>query len=499
MMAFISQSVIRDIRDELYSHIQKQSLAFFGRNPTGKLMSRITYDVTLVNAAITDAAASLLRDSFTLVALIAVIFYRNWQLAAIAILVYPLAMYPIIRFGKKLRKVGTRSQETMGYINAFLHETISGARVVKAFGMEGYETGRFADANREFFRLMMKSCKVRALSRPTMEILTALGIAAIIWHGGKNVIDGTMTTGEFFSFMTALFLLYKPIKKLNEVNNKIQEGLAAAVRVFDILDTRPDIRSKEGALEVDNFTKSIELKDVKFNYGEKDVLCGFSMCIKKGERIALVGSSGVGKSTISNLIPRFYDVTEGSISIDGHDIRDLRVESLRSLMGIVTQETILFDDTVRNNIAYGHKDMPEEKIMEAAKAAFAHDFIKELPQGYDTEIGERGFNLSGGQRQRLSIARAILKNAPILILDEATSALDPESEKLVQEALNNLMKDRTSIVIAHRLPTIRDADRIIAMSEGLIAEEGTHEELLAKNGLYSALWNRQFQDIEAPQ
>ncbi len=494
LMAYVSQSAVRDIRDELYSHIQKQSLAFFSRHSTGILMSRITYDVNLVSMAVSGAFSSLLRDSFSIISLTAVVFYRDWKLALIAMLFYPLAMYPIIRFGKKLRKVGTQSQEKMGHINAFLNETISGARIVKAFGMEKYETGRFSESNEKYFKLMLKSFRVKALSRPTMEVLSSTGIAAVILYGGSKVMENTMTTGEFFSFMTAMLMLYKPIKNLSAVNNVIQEGLAAAVRIFDILDTRPAIKDKKDAIQINHFDKEMEFKGTSFRYEDEKVINNLNLLVKKGERIAIVGSSGGGKTTLVNLIPRFYDVTEGAILIDGKELRDISVKSLRSLIAIVTQETILFDDTVGNNIAYGRRETSEVDILQAAKAAYAHDFIMELPMGYDTEIGEKGLRLSGGQRQRLSIARAILKNAPILILDEATSALDPESEKLVQGALNNLMENRTSFVIAHRLSTIMDADRIVVMSKGSIVEEGKHNELLKSGGQYASLWKTQFAD-----
>lgn len=493
LMAYVGQRTVKDMRDELYSNIQKQSLSFFAKNPTGTLMSRITYDVNLVSTAVSEAFSNLLRESFSMIALIGVVFYRDWQLALIAVIVYPAAIYPIIRMGKKMRKVGTESQETMGYINAFLHETIAGARIVKAFGMEKYETERFSAANGTFFGLVMKTQRVKVLSRPVMEILSAGGIAAIIGYGGSKVMKGTLTTGEFFSFMTALLMLYRPVKQLSAVNNIIQEGLAAATRIFRIVDTQPDIENRENAVEVNNFTDKIVFEKVSFAYGgNNEVLRNVSFTVKQGERVALVGSSGAGKSTLINLIPRFYDVSAGSISIDNLDIRDIKVQSLRSIIGIVTQETILFNDTVRNNIAYGKEETSEAEIIDAAKAAFAHDFITELPMGYDTVIGEQGTRLSGGQRQRIAIARAILKNAPILILDEATSALDTESERLVQEALDNLMKDRTSFVIAHRLSTIRDADRIIVLSKGKIIEEGPHRELIKLNGRYSKLCSAQF-------
>ncbi len=499
LMAYVGQRTVRDLRDELYAHIQRQSLAFFGRNPTGTLMSRITYDVNLVSASVSGALSSLLRESFSMISLIGVIFYTDWQLAVIALFFYPLAIYPILRLGRRLRRIFSKSQEAMGSITSFLQETITGTRIVKAFGMENYETRRFNEANRGFFKLVMKTERVRALTRPLMEILSSCTIAAIIFYGGSKVMKGTLTTGEFFSFMTALLMLYKPAKQLSNVNNVIQEGVAAAIRIFDILDTVPDIRDRDEAVKAKAFEKEIEFKKVTFRYGEKDVLRNLDLTVRKGERLAIVGSSGAGKSTLINLVARFYDVTEGAIEVDGIDVKDLTVESLRSLIGIVTQETILFNDTVRSNIAYGKEETSEEEIIKAAKAAFAHEFIEQLPEGYDTIIGEQGTRLSGGQRQRLSIARAILKNAPILILDEATSALDTESEKLVQEALNNLMKDRTSFVIAHRLSTIQDADRIVVLSKGKLIEEGTHSDLVSQKGQYAKFCSSQFKPAASSQ
>jgi len=494
LMFFVGQSVVKDIRDELYSHIQRQSMSFFAKNPTGTLMSRITYDVNMISSAVSDAFSSLLRDSFTIVVLLGVVIYRDWELALIALVVYPFALYPITTFGRKMRKVGTKSQLAMGYITSFLHETIAGARIVKAFGMEEYESDRFAEANNNFLKITMKSRKVRALTMPIMEFLGAIAVSAIIWYGGFKVMDGKMTTGDFFSFLTALMLLYQPVKKLSTVNNVVQEALAAAERIFALLDQKPDIMDSPHAKELSGFKGNVSFSNLYFRYDDENVIDGFNLHVKKGEKIAFVGSSGAGKTTLVNLIPRFYDATGGAILIDGEDIRNLKISSLRNLIAIVSQETILFNDTVRNNIAYGKKETSHEDIVRAATAAFAHDFIMELPEGYETEIGEQGVRLSGGQRQRLSIARALLKNAPILILDEATSALDTESEQLVQQALDNLMKDRTSFVIAHRLSTVVTADRIVVLDKGKLAEEGKHENLLKKGGLYAKLWERQFAD-----
>ncbi len=496
IMAHIGQKVVATLRDKLYSCIQLQPLSFFSSNSTGTLMSRITYDINLVSECISNGIGNLLKESFTMISLIVTLFYIDIQLTVIALIFYPLAMYPIIRMGKRMRKVGTFSQQAMGSLNTFLHETISGARIVKAFGMEKYEIDRFEKVNKNFFSTVMKSFKVQALSRPIMEVLTAGTMAAIIWYGGKKVMSDALTPGDFFAFITSLGALYKPVKQLGMVNNTIQTGISAAERIFEIIDREPEIKDRDHAEPINDFKERIEFKNVSFSYGDEDVIKDLNLTVNKGISLAIVGGSGAGKSTISNLIPRFYDVTSGSITIDSKDIRDITIESLRSLISIVTQETILFNDTVRNNIAYGNRKVSEEYIIKAAEAAFAHDFIQTLPEGYDTIIGENGTKLSGGQRQRIAIARSILKDAPILILDEATSALDTESEKLVQEALNNLMKGRTSFVIAHRLSTIHDADRIIVMEKGEIIEDGRHDELIAKKGKYEQLYTAQFKPGE---
>ena len=494
LMNYVGQRVVADIRERLYDHLQTLSLSFFDRTPTGVLMARITNDVAAIQGAVSNAVTGMIKDFFTAVGLVGVVFYRNWQLALIAMLVFPLAAFPFVRFGRKLRKVSRKSLQTMAYINTFLQETIFGHRIVKAFGMESYESRRFAEANNRYFRYLMKKVKVRALSTPVMELLAYVGIGSFIWIGGYYVIEGKMTPGEFFSFMTALAMLYDPMRGLSKVNLLIQEGIAAAKRVFEILDQTPEVKDSPGAKELPPFSKEIEYRDVYFRYGDEMVLKGISFKVRKGEKVALVGSSGAGKTTITNLLPRFYDVTEGSILIDGVDIREVTLRSLRSQIGVVTQQTLLFNDTVRNNIAYGRPDIPQEEVEKVAKAADAHDFIMKLPQGYDTIIGEQGVLLSGGQRQRISIARALLKDAPILILDEATSSLDTESEREVQQALDRLMANRTVLVIAHRLSTVRGADRILVISDGRIVEEGTHEELMALGGEYRRLYELQFRD-----
>ena len=494
LMNYVGQRVVADVRERLYDHLQTLSLSFFDRTPTGVLMARITNDVAAIQGAVSNAVTGMIKDFFTAVGLVGVVFYRNWQLALIAMLVFPLAAFPFVRFGRKLRKVSRKSLQTMAYINTFLQETIFGHRIVKAFGMESYESRRFAEANNRYFRYLMKKVKVRALSTPVMELLAYVGIGSFIWIGGYYVIEGKMTPGEFFSFMTALALLYDPLRGLSKVNLLIQEGIAAAKRVFEILDQTPEVKDSPGAKELPPFSREIEYRDVYFRYGDEMVLKGISFKVRKGEKVALVGSSGAGKTTIINLLPRFYDVIKGAILIDGVDIREVTLRSLRSQIGVVTQQTLLFNDTVRNNIAYGRPDIPQEEVEKVAKAADAHDFIMKLPQGYDTIIGEQGVLLSGGQRQRISIARALLKNAPILILDEATSSLDTESEREVQQALDRLMENRTVLVIAHRLSTVRGADRILVISDGRIVEEGTHEELMALGGEYRRLYELQFRD-----
>lgn len=492
LMSFIGQRVITDLRNQLYQHIQRQSLSFFSKNPTGILISRIINDVNYIQGAVSEAVTSVLKDTFTLAGLIIVIFYQDWKLALIASFIFPLSILPIARFGEMMRQVATKTQVTMGSLTSLLQETISGTRIVKAFGMEAYEGGRFEKESERLFKLFMKSVSIRAISSPLMEFLGGLGIAAIVSYGGYQVIQGTSTPGTFFSFLAALIMLYEPVKRLTNVNNTIQQGIAAAVRVFSVLDIKPDIVNRRSAEVLPRIARGIEFRDVTFSYGDEAVLKHINLNVNAGEVVAFVGTSGGGKTTLVNLIPRFYDVTEGCVLIDGRDIRDVTVESLRGQIGIVTQQTILFNDTVRNNIAYGDIRKNDGDIIRAAKMANAHNFIMAFPAGYDTVIGEQGARLSGGERQRITIARALLKDAPILILDEATSSLDTESEVEVQEALETLMEGRTTFVIAHRLSTVCNASRIIVLADGEIIEEGTHNSLLAARGEYCKLYTMQF-------
>lgn len=496
LMSHIGQRIITDLRNTLYNHIQIQPLSFFTKNPTGTLMSRITNDINLIQGAVSEAVTSILKDTFTLIGLLFVVFYRDWQLAIIAMLVFPLTIYPISEFGKRMRRISTSTQVTLATLTSLLQETISGSRIVKAFGMEEHENRKFAKENERLFRLTMKSVVIRAISSPLMEFLGGIGIAVIVFYGGYQVINQSSTPGTFFSFLAALLMLYEPVKRLTNVNNTIQQGLAGAERVLSILDIVPEIRDGENAVDLPPISRGISIQNATFSYEEEPVLKDISLEIKAGEMVAFVGMSGGGKSTLVNLIPRFYDLDSGKILIDGHDIRDVTLRSLRGQIGIVTQQTILFNDTVRNNIAYGDIAKGDDDIINAAKAANAHDFISRLPNGYETMIGEQGVKLSGGERQRISIARALLKNAPILILDEATSSLDTEAEREVQEALDKLMKGRTTLVIAHRLSTIRNADRIIVLIDGRIVEEGTHDALIEKEGNYYKLHNLQFQGQE---
>jgi len=495
LMNYVGLRIVADIREKLYNHLQTLSLSFFTKTPTGILISRITNDVNLIQGSVSNTITGLVKDAFTMIGLIGVVIYRDWKLALMALFIFSLVIIPIKEFGKRLRKFSRKSQQRMGSITTFLHETIAGNRIVKAFNMEDYEKRRFAEENNRFFKIVFKRVKIRALSHPLMELLGGIAVAIIIWVGGYRVIQGELTPGAFFSFMTALFMLYAPIRDINKVNLEVQEGMAAAIRVFELLDTTPEIKEEEGAISLPPVSKGVDFQDITFKYGEETVLKDISLHVTVGEVIALVGMSGAGKTSLVNLLPRFYDVEKGQILIDDHDIRKVTFKSLRDQIALVTQQTILFNDTIRNNIAYGNiHGCSDQEIIEAAKAAHAHDFIMKLPEGYDTLIGEQGVKLSGGERQRLSIARALLKNAPILILDEATSSLDSDSETEVQKALDQLMKGRTVFVIAHRLSTIRNAHRIIVLSNGQVVEQGTHTELIALNGEYRRLYDLQFKD-----
>ncbi|MCK4485354.1 MAG: ATP-binding cassette domain-containing protein [Desulfobacterales bacterium] len=493
LMNYVGQSIIKRLRDQLYSHIQMLPLSFFHKHETGVLMARIINDVNIVKGMVSNAITGLLRDSFTIIGLLFVIFYRDWKLALIAVTVFPVAVIPIVKFGRRVRQFSTRCQEAIADMSSLLHETFTGTRIVKAFGMEPYENKRFFEKTVRLFKYEMKAVKVKSMSSPVMELLGGIGITFIIWYGGYKVITGTSTPGTFFSFMAALIMLYAPVKRISPLNNVIQEGLAAAVRIYDILDTDSDIIERQDAVELEPKDHGVVFRNVSFKYDEQLVLRNINLEVKSGEVIALVGVSGGGKTTLVNLIPRFYDVTEGAILIDGHDVRDVIIGSLRRQTGIVTQDPILFNDTIRNNIAYGNLDASEADIIAAAKAAYAYDFTQSFCDKFDTIVGESGVRLSGGEKQRICIARALLKNAPILILDEATSSLDTESELAVQRALENLMKGRTTFVIAHRLSTVRHADRIIVIVNGTIVEEGKHEELFALHGEYHKLHEMQFE------
>lgn len=491
-MSFVGFNIIRGLRDSLYDRIQDLPLAFFQRMKTGVLMSRVTNDVALIRAMVSDTVKAAFRDFFTIIGLAFVIFYRDWKLALVAIVILPAAFYPVFTFGRRVRRFSTRGQEAMAELFAFLHETFAGSKIVKAFGREAHEKNRFFEKNRRVFNFEIKAVVSKALSPAIMELLAGLGIAFIIWYGGKRVFEGDSTLGTFSSFIGAVLMLYDPVKKISRINNAIQEGMAAADRIFDVLETESDIKEPEHPMTIVPGPHRVTFQNVDFKYDDTLVLKNINLDVAPGEILALVGMSGGGKTSLVNLIPRFFDVFDGSVLIDGIDIRCLSIESLRSQIAMVTQDPILFNDTVRNNIAYGRPDATEEAVKNAAEAAYAFDFVQNFPHGFDTTIGELGNRLSGGEKQRICIARALLKDAPILILDEATSSLDAESEKLVQKALENLMRGRTTFVIAHRLSTIAYAHRIVVIADGRIVEEGRHEDLLALRGEYYKLYQMQF-------
>jgi subfamily B ATP-binding cassette protein MsbA len=494
---YVGLRIVNDVRNSLNRHFQTLSVSFFYRHPTGTLLTRVNSDVHLLRFAITDALASFMKDAVSLTALVVVAFMKDWVLASMAFVVFPASVLPVMRLSRKIKRFTRRGQIRTGTLTALLQESIQGNRIVKAFGMEKYEDQRFQQENWRLFKQSLRASRIKAIVAPSMEMFASIGIGGVVWYGGWSVINGGRTQGEFMAFMAAMFLMYGPFKGLARTYTAVHQGLAGAERVFEILDEAPEIFDKPGAQVARPFSQSIQLDKVSFAYKDTPVLKNVDLTIEAGQMVALVGMSGVGKSTLVDLIPRFYDVRAGRVVVDGVDVRDLTVSSLRAQIGIVTQHTFLFNDTIRNNIAYGEPERRMEDIIAAAKAANADEFIAALPNGYDSMIGEMGMQLSGGQRQRLAIARALLKNAPILILDEATSALDAESERLVQDALERLMSTRTTIVIAHRLSTIRKADRILVIADGAVAEEGTHEELLRKNGEYSRLYS--IQALEASE
>jgi len=493
-MTLVQYHLITEMRNRLYKHFNSQSLSYFHQKKSGELTSIIINDVANLRRALGTSFHQLLVEPINLLAFTVLLFIINWKLALISIVIVPISGITIMTIGRSIRRKSRRTAAMIAGITNIITETFSSIRVVKAFAMEGYEVQRFFKETHKYFKLILRRAKLRLLASPITETLGVMMGVLLLWVGGMEVLSGKgLTPEDFLRFILLLFAMMDPLRKLSNVNVELQAGAASAERIFAILETPPTIVDKFDAVIINTFKDKIQINDVSFKYESDDtILKNISFEIKKGSAVALVGSSGAGKSTLADLIPRFYDVNQGAIEIDGQDIRHVTLNSLRRLMGIVTQETILFNDTVKANIAYGQKDVDDEQVIAAAKAANALEFIEELPKGLDTVIGEKGVKLSGGQRQRLAIARAIMKNPPILILDEATSALDTESERLVQEALETLMTDRTVLVIAHRLSTVTNADKIIVMEKGLIKEMGTHDELIQKNGLYSNLYNIQF-------
>ncbi|MHB8929086.1 MAG: ABC transporter ATP-binding protein [Melioribacteraceae bacterium] len=497
-MAFVEQGMIRDLRNQSYVHLHKLPMSYFKNEKTGNLISRITNDVNVVQASVSAVFLNMVREPLTILFFLGLAVSISWKLTLFSLLVLPFTIGIISWIGLILRKQSGQLQEKMADITTTLHETITGVKIVKAFGMENYENKKFKTQTQSFFKLVLKMARVRNIASPLTEFLSVVVGGAMIYYGGELVlVDKTLNASEFIVFLLAIFQMMPPIKELSSVNNRIQESSAAAERVFEILDTEPGIKNVSSPISISEFKEKIDFESVSFHYDDDDelVLNNINLSVKKGNVVAFVGSSGAGKTTCVDLLPRFYDPTSGKILLDGIDIKEIRLEDLRKLMGIVTQETVLFNESVKNNIAYGIDDCSEERLISAAKAANAHNFVLELPHGYDTIVGEKGTKLSGGQRQRLSIARALLKNPPIMILDEATSALDNESEVLVQQAIERLMAERTTFVIAHRLSTIRNADRIIVLDKGQIVQDGKHDELLKEeNGIYKKLYELQFRD-----
>jgi subfamily B ATP-binding cassette protein MsbA len=498
LMQSIGQRVIRDLREHLFRHMLSMPLSYFHHHHTGTLMSRITNDITLMQRAVSNTVHDLLRQGLTMLGLIGVAFYRDWVLALVAVCVLPLAGIPIVLFGRKLRRLGRQAQEQMGALHTRIEEAMGGIKIVKGFGREDYERERFRRRNTNLYRVVMRAVRTGELSSPVMEGLAALGVAGVVLYGGQQVIAGTTTPGTFFSFLTAVLMLYEPMRKLSRVNSTLQGAMAAADRVFAVLDMTGEFDSEVTKPVLPRLQHSIGFHNVCLRYRAMLplVLRDINLDVKAGEVVALVGMSGAGKTSLVDLLPRFFTPDSGAITIDGVDIQDVSLPSLRAQIGIVSQDILLFDETLRQNILYGKLDADETQVIHAARAAYAHEFILRTPQGYDTVIGERGVRLSGGEKQRIAIARALLKNPPILILDEATSSLDSASEQMVQYALHNLMKDRTTFVIAHRLSTVRYASQIVVLHEGRIVESGSHDALLARGGYYRRLYDVQFKGQE---
>ncbi|MEX2629782.1 MAG: ABC transporter ATP-binding protein [Tistlia sp.] len=500
LMSQVGFRVVADLRQRLYDRLIRADVAFFNVMPPGQLGSRFVNDVQQLQNTVSNVFTGLGRDLLTALALVAVMFYQNWVLALIAFLAFPTAILPVLRIGRRMRRVSGSTQHQVGLLSILLDETFHGARHVKAYGMEGYESDRARERIDEVYALQVRGSRVRNVTQPLLEVLGGLAVIGVILYGGNMVIAGTQGPGSFAAFITAVLLAFEPAKRVAKLNNNLQEGLAAAQRVFELIDYQPQVVDRHGAEALELEGGSVRLEGVGFAYEgtSEAALDGLDLEARAGQTVALVGPSGAGKSTVLNLIPRFYDVTAGRVLVDGQDVRDVTLTSLREAVAYVSQEVMLFDDTVRANIAYGRQDAGEEALVEAARAAGADGFIRELPQGYDTQVGPRGSKLSGGQRQRIAIARAMLKDAPILLLDEATSALDSESERHVQQALARLKQGRTTLVIAHRLSTVVDADLIYVLERGRVVESGSHADLLARNGAYARLYALQFADESQP-